>query len=136
MPIEHSRGRRSSGLRAAATVGELKGGQFVMTVGPEPCRTMLRPRVVTILIAVLGTGGIQMKISPYDAADGLGDRAARAGPRQRRGDVEHRRGRSVKPAPRFAKRAPIVVIDQATGRRQLIWAELNATPPARRPPTW
>ena len=32
----------------------------------------------------------------------------------------------------LAKRAPIVVIDQATGRRQLIWAELdaNATSPA------
>ena len=35
----------------------------------------------------------------------------------------------------LAKRQPIVLIDQATGQRQLIWAELDALPRAPAAPT-
>ena len=61
--------------------------------------------------------GAQMDASPYDAADGfspVGDRRARARPRQPA--AMSKTGASViEPERRAAKRAPIVVIDQATG---------------------
>ncbi len=82
------------------------------------------------------TGGVQMTVSPYDAADGFSPGSAivvhvpgldNPAAMSKTGAV----GLSNLGAAR-AKRAPIVVIDQATGRRQLIWAELdaNATSPA------
>ena len=81
-------------------------------------------------------GGVQMTASPYDAADGFSPGSAivahvpgldNPAAMSKTGAV----GLSNLGAAR-AKRAPIVVIDQATGRRQLIWAELdaNATSPA------
>jgi hypothetical protein len=76
-------------------------------------------------------GGAQMNVSPYDAADGFSPGSA---------IVVHVPGLDNPTAmsktgavglsnlsAALAKRAPIVVIDQATGRRQLIWAELDAS---------
>ncbi|MFZ0386177.1 MAG: hypothetical protein WAL22_10960 [Solirubrobacteraceae bacterium] len=82
------------------------------------------------------TGGIQVKVSPYDAADGFSPGSTivlhvpgldNAAAMSKTGAVGLQNMGAA-----FAKRAPIVVIDQATGRRQLIWAELdaNATSPA------
>jgi hypothetical protein len=82
------------------------------------------------------TGGVQMQVSPYDAADGFSPGSAillqvpgldNPAAMARTGAVG-----LTNMAASYAKRAPIVVIDQATGRRQLIWAELdaNATSPA------
>jgi hypothetical protein len=82
------------------------------------------------------TGGVQMKVSPYDAADGFSPGSTivlhvpgldNAAAMSKTGAVGLQNMGAT-----FAKQAPIVVIDQATGRRQLIWAELdaNATSPA------
>jgi hypothetical protein len=82
------------------------------------------------------TSGAQMKVSPYDAADGFSPGSGivlhvpgldSAAAMAKTGTVGLQNQSAA-----FAKRAPIVVIDQATGRRQLIWAELdaNATSPA------
>jgi hypothetical protein len=82
------------------------------------------------------TGGVQMKVSPYDDADGFSPGSTivlhvpgldNAAAMAKTGAVSLQNQSAA-----FAKQAPIVVIDQATGRRQLIWAELdaNATSPA------
>jgi hypothetical protein len=82
------------------------------------------------------TGGVQMQVSPYDAADGFSPGSAIVVhvPGLDNSAAMARTGAAglTNLAASKAKGAPIVVIDQATGRRQLIWAELdaNATSPA------
>jgi hypothetical protein len=82
------------------------------------------------------TQGAQIKVSPYDAADGFspGSSIVLHVPGLDNPAAMTRTGAVglANLAATHAKRAPIVVIDQATGKRQLIWAELdaNATSPA------
>jgi hypothetical protein len=82
------------------------------------------------------TGGVQMKVSPYAAADGFspGSTIVLHVPGLDNAAAMAKTGAASlqNMGAAFAKQAPIVVIDQATGRRQLIWAELdsNATSPA------
>jgi hypothetical protein len=82
------------------------------------------------------TGGVQMRVSPYEAADGFSPGSTivlhvpgldNPAAMSKTGAVGLQNQSAA-----FAKQAPIVVIDQATGRRQLIWTELdaNATSPA------
>ena len=75
-------------------------------------------------------GGAPIKVAPYDAADGFSPGAAivlhvpgldNPAAMTRTGAVG-----LANLAVTHARRAPIVVIDQATGKRQLIWAELDA----------
>ena len=80
-------------------------------------------------------GGVPIKVGPFDQADGFSPGSSivvhvpgltSAAAMARTGAVSLQNM-----AASFRKRAPIVVIDQATGRRQLIWSELdaNATSP-------
>ena len=76
------------------------------------------------------TGGVQMKVGPYDQADGFSPGSSIVIPvpgldnptaMQRTGAV----GLTDMSAS-FAKLAPIVLIDQDTGKRQMIWSELDS----------
>jgi hypothetical protein len=82
------------------------------------------------------TSGVPMKVGPYDNADGFSPGSSivvhvpgldNPAAMTRTGAV----GLANMPAS-FAKGAPVVLIDQGTGKRQLIWSELdsNATSPA------
>lgn len=74
--------------------------------------------------------GVRIQPGPYDSNDGFspGSTIVVHVPGLDNGRALARTGAVslVDMAAAFAKRQPIVVIDQATGRRQLIWAELDA----------
>ena len=79
------------------------------------------------------TGGVRVSVAPYDRNDGFSpgstivvhiaglDNAAALSRTGVVGLTDMSRA--------YARRQPIVVIDQATGSRQLIWAELDANAP-------
>jgi hypothetical protein len=78
----------------------------------------------------VNTKGVQIQVGPYDRNDGFSPGSAivvripgldNAHALQRTGAVG-----LTDMARTFARRQPIVVIDQSTGRRQLIWSELDA----------
>ncbi|HEX5195430.1 MAG TPA: hypothetical protein VFW09_21745 [Solirubrobacteraceae bacterium] len=82
------------------------------------------------------TSGVQLKVGPYDRADGFSPGASIV---LHVPGLDNPAAISRTGAPglanigaSLARRAPIVLIDQDTGRRQPIWAELdaNATSPA------
>jgi hypothetical protein len=81
----------------------------------------------------VNTKGVRIQPGPYDRNDGFSPGSAivlhipgmdNARALKRTGAVP-----LTDMAQTFAKRQPIVVIDQATGARQLIWAELDANSP-------
>ena len=84
----------------------------------------------------VNTQGVQMKVGPYDQADGFSPGSSivirvpgldNAAAMSRTGAVG-----LTNMSASVARRAPIVLLDQQTGKRELIWAELdaNATSPA------
>jgi hypothetical protein len=82
------------------------------------------------------TSGVQIEAGPYDRADGFspGSSIVIAVPGLDNPAAMSRTGAVglAGMSASFARRAPIVLIDQDTGRRQLIWSELdsNASSPA------
>ena len=82
------------------------------------------------------TSGVQMKVGPYDNADGFspGSSIVVRVPGLDNPAAMTRTGAVglADLSASFARTAPIVLIDQGTGKRQLIWSELdsNATSPA------
>jgi len=74
--------------------------------------------------------GVPIKVGPYDRNDGFSPGSAIVVHIAGLDNAQALRRTGAVPltdmARAFAPRQPIVVIDQATGRRQLIWAELDA----------
>jgi hypothetical protein len=106
-----------------------------LTVPDRRSQTGLRVHLPHAAMPV-NTAGVQMKVGPYDQSDGFSPGSAivvrvpgldNPAAMNQTGAV----GLTTMSAA-FAKRAPIVLIDQDTGKRQLIWSELdaNASSPA------
>ena len=106
-----------------------------LTVPDRASATGLRVNLPTGAMPV-NKQGVRVSPAPYDANDGFSPGSAilihisgldNARALKRTGAVP-----LTDLAQTYARRAPIVLIDQATGRRQLIWAELdwNAKSPA------
>jgi hypothetical protein len=106
-----------------------------LTVADRRSQTGLRVHLPQAVMPV-NTQGVQMKVGPYDQADGFspGSSIAVRVPGLDNAAAMSRTGSVglTNMSASVAKRAPIVLLDQQTGKRQLIWAELdaNATSPA------
>jgi len=97
---------------------------------PDPAsRTGLRINLPAAAMPV-NVKGVRVSPGPYDAEDGFspGSAIVLHVPGLDTAAALHRTGAVplTDMAQTYARRQPIVVIDQATGRRQLIWAELDA----------
>ncbi|MGH2914102.1 MAG: hypothetical protein ACRDMX_03855 [Solirubrobacteraceae bacterium] len=100
-----------------------------LTVRDRGAITGLRVHLPAAAMPVNGHG-VRVSPGPYDAADGFSPGSAivihirgldNARALQRTGAVP-----LTDLARTYARRAPIVLIDQRTGRRQLIWAEIDS----------
>ncbi len=78
----------------------------------------------------VNTKGIRVQVAPYDRSDGFSPGSAIVVHVPGLDNARALRRTGVVPltdeAQSFARRQPVVLIDQATHRRQLIWAELDA----------